>query len=267
MTVIRCPRCRDEVTVPPSATARALVRCPLCLEQYLLAEALANAPPPLVIIGGEVEEAAIERPAETENEYTIDAGGFSADALQAAAPANGAVTVPRPATRAGRRPRRQEKGGLVFFLSVVAGGLLAAPLAVLTLWWVFRVDRLDLGPSVARYAPWIVPVEFRGELGPDSIPERPAVNRPSAARPANTAARQRPVDAATELQTPSGLDESPKAPTESLKPKIDAPLVVDPDAPAPAKAERPKTKPKKPAADKEPASKPPMPDLKDLLPG
>src|SRR3954452_22975511 len=56
MTIVRCPRCRDEVTVPPRATARALVRCPLCLEQYLLAEALANAPPLLAIIGGEVKQ-------------------------------------------------------------------------------------------------------------------------------------------------------------------------------------------------------------------
>ena len=159
MTIVRCPRCRDEVTVPPRATPRALVRCPLCLEQYLLAEALANAPPPLVIIGGEVEEAAMQRPIEAESEYQFAVGGYSDDALQATAPATASVALPRPAIKAGRRPRRQEKGGLVFFLSVVAGGLLAAPLAILTLWWVFRVDRLDLGPSVARYAPWIVPVE------------------------------------------------------------------------------------------------------------
>src|SRR5437763_2638146 len=163
MTIVRCPRCRDEVTVPPRATPRALVRCPLCLEQYLLAEALANAPPPLVIIGGEVEEAAMQRPIEAESEYQFAVGGYSDDALQATAPATASVALPRPAIKAGRRPRRQEKGGLVFFLSVVAGGLLAAPLAILTLWWVFHVDRLDLGPSVARYAPWIVPVEFRGE--------------------------------------------------------------------------------------------------------
>jgi hypothetical protein len=267
MTIVRCPRCRDEVTVPPRATARALVRCPLCLEQYLLAEAMANAPPPLVIIGGEVEEVAIQRPAETDNEYEIDAGGLSAEVFRATAPANTAVTLPRPAIRTVRRPKRQEKGGLVFFLSVVAGGLLAAPLAILTLWWVFRVDRLDLGPSVARYAPWIVPVEFRGEPPADSNLERPIVNRPLTARPAETIAQPRPFDSTAELQTLPGLDDSPKSPIESLKPTIDAPVTVEPDAPAPAKPDRPKAKPKKSTPEKEAASKPPpMPDLKDLLP-
>src|SRR4029078_10689828 len=156
MTIIRCPRCRDEVTVPSRATARALVRCPLCLEQYLLSEALANAPPPLVISGGEVEQAAIERAEETEPEYTIASGDFAAATFDSSPPAGAAVGLPRPTIRTGRRPRPKEKGGLVFFLSVVAGGLLAAPLAIVTLWWAFGVDRLDLGPSVARYAPWIV---------------------------------------------------------------------------------------------------------------
>src|SRR5437773_3554106 len=136
MTIVRCPRCRDEVSVPAKATARALVRCPLCLEQYLLAEALANAPPPLVIIGGEIEEAVIQRTVEPEHEYQIASGAFSSAARESSPPVGAAVMLPRPAMRGGRRARRQEKSGLVFFLSVVAGGLLAAPLSILTLWWV-----------------------------------------------------------------------------------------------------------------------------------
>jgi hypothetical protein len=267
MTIVRCPRCRDEVTVPPQATARALVRCPLCLEQYLLAEALANAPPPLVIIGGEVRQAAIERRVETDSEYQIDAGAFSAAALETAGTPTAAVTLPGPAIRAGRRSRRQEKGGLVFFLSVVAGGLLAAPLAILTLWWVFRVDRLDLGPSVARYAPWIVPVEFRGEPMVEPIPDRPIANRPKPARPTETTDYPNRSGMSGELQTLPGLDESPKPPTEALKPTIDAPVTVEPDAGTPSKREPPKAKQKKATPENEAGSKPPpMPDLKDLLP-
>ena len=56
MTIVRCPRCRDEVTVPRHAGSGSLVRCPLCLEQYLLSEALANAPPPLILLSRGAEE-------------------------------------------------------------------------------------------------------------------------------------------------------------------------------------------------------------------
>jgi len=267
MTIVRCPRCRDEVTVPPRATARALVRCPLCLEQYLLAEAMADVPPLLVILGGEVEEAAIQRPADAENEYAFAGSGFSSEALDANPPAAATVALPHPAIRAGRRPRRQEKGGLVFFLSVVAGGLLAAPLAILTLWWVFHVDRLDLGPSVARYAAWIVPEEFRGGPPPEPIPDRPIVNRQTTKRSGETTGQPHPSETNAELQTLPGLDEPTKPATEAFKPTIDAPLVIEPDAAGPAKSEPPAAKPKKKAPEKAAASKrPPMPDLKDLLP-
>src|SRR5437868_2403637 len=50
MTIVRCPRCGDEVLLPPRAASGALVRCPLCLEEYLLAEALTQVPPALVVI-------------------------------------------------------------------------------------------------------------------------------------------------------------------------------------------------------------------------
>src|SRR5688572_10777520 len=56
MTIVRCPRCRDEVTVPPRAAGGALVRCPLCMEPYLLSEALAQVPPELIIVSDKVRE-------------------------------------------------------------------------------------------------------------------------------------------------------------------------------------------------------------------
>src|SRR5688572_30429621 len=95
MTIVRCPRCRDEVSLPPKATGRALVRCPLCLEQYLLAEAMAGAPPALVIIGGEVEQAAIAPPEVDGTEYKMT-GGISADDFAGRAPVAAAVMPARP---------------------------------------------------------------------------------------------------------------------------------------------------------------------------
>src|SRR5438067_2233446 len=135
MTIVRCPRCRDEVTVPAKATPRALVRCPLCLEQYLLAEALANAPPPLVIIGGEVEQAAIERSSPGESEYQLAddrrlGQHFTDSPLEASAPAAAAVMAPRPAMRAMPRARRPEKSGLLLLVNYAVGGVMGLSLGL-----------------------------------------------------------------------------------------------------------------------------------------
>jgi hypothetical protein len=162
MTIVRCPRCRDEVSVPVKATSRALVRCPLCLEQYLLAEALAGAPPALVIIGGEVEQAAIQ-PADSDGiEYGV-AGGLSANEFAGRAPFASPVMPARPIVRPLARPRKKEKSGLVLLVNYVVGGVLGLALGLLLLWWGFRRDPLELGPTVAEYAPWIVPAKFQAK--------------------------------------------------------------------------------------------------------
>ena len=60
MSISTCPRCNKQVLVPVDASSTARVRCPLCHEQYSLADALANLPPQLEVI----EELAQELPAE-----------------------------------------------------------------------------------------------------------------------------------------------------------------------------------------------------------
>src|SRR5437764_12794337 len=99
MTIVRCPRCREEVTVPAKATGRALVRCPLCLEEYLLAEALANAPPLLIIIGGEVEQAMIDTAASAGTEYQLAGGGFATDAVRSSVSSTASALATRPPLR------------------------------------------------------------------------------------------------------------------------------------------------------------------------
>lgn len=260
MSVVRCPRCRDEVTVPARATGRALVRCPLCLEQYLLAEALAGAPPLLVIIGGEVEQAAIDDSGEPGIQYQVASGGFASAALDASAPVAASVTVPRSALRTGLRPRRKEQSGLSLLISVVGGGVLAAPLALLVLWWCFQWDELELGPTVAQYAPWIVPSQFHGR------PVGNAKHRDGNA----TATATHSKDAPANLQTPPGLDEPEKLPADSLTPSIDAPNLKDGDADDAQKREPAPVKPASATRElltvEAPSTPPPMPDLTDLLP-
>src|SRR5688572_2935447 len=101
MTIVHCPRCRDEVTVPAKASPRALVRCPLCLEEYLLAEALAEMPPALLVVGGEMEEEPAlvgggSVAAEAGGDYSLAGdGGYGAGVFDSSAPAGAAVSPAR----------------------------------------------------------------------------------------------------------------------------------------------------------------------------
>jgi hypothetical protein len=267
MTIVRCPRCRDEVTVPPTATGGALVRCPLCLEEYLLAEALANAPPPLVIIGGEVEQAATASSPAGDDDYRLAGGGF-VGALDASGPAVATAVSQRPAMRAQARPRRAEKSGLVLLVNYVVGGVLGLSLGLLVLWWGFRKDPLELGPPIARYTPWIVPTEFRGRPITNARPaasgggaalasdgEATANGSPREATkkrgPKSVAAAAQPAEPVAELQTLPGLDEPGRLPTAAPAPLIDAPDLNGRGASRQPASEEPR---------------PPMPDLTDLLP-
>lgn len=260
MTIVRCPRCRDEVSVPAKATARALVRCPLCLEQYLLAEALANAPPPLIIIGGEVAQDAIEQPAAGEAEYQL-AGGIHS----AIAPAPAAVVMPRPSVRSTPRARRPEKSGLILVVNYVVGGVLGLALGLLVLWWGFRQDPLEAGPRVAPYLPWIVPKAFRS--GPQSGATNGATAR-TAGSPTEKSRANQKTTATTEssesgeLQTVPGLDEPGRLPGGSASPAIEAPKLNERGA-----GERPNQATQASATvTDESTTRPPMPDLRDLLP-
>jgi hypothetical protein len=260
MTIVRCPRCRDEVSVPAKATTRALVRCPLCLEQYLLAEALANAPPPLIIIGGEVAQDAIEQQAAGEGEYRLSGG-----VLDASAPAPAAVIMPRPAVRSTPRTRRPEKNGLILVVNYVVGGVLGLSLGLLVLWWGFQQDPLKLGPPIAQYVPWIVPTAFRSETQRSSTNGATArtTGSPTEKNRANQKTTATPESSeSSELQTLPGLDEPGRLPGGSAPPAIEAPKLDERGA---AERHNQATQASATAAD-EPTNRPPMPDLRDLLP-
>jgi hypothetical protein len=272
MAIVRCPRCRDEVTVPPGATTRALVRCPLCLEEYLLSEALANAPPPLVIIGGEVPQAAIDTSSVAGHDYALAAAAVSDSPDNHWGHAT-AATLARtaPAVRTGRRVRKREPGVLLLMLNWVGGGVLGLALAPLVLWWVFKVDPVELGPTVAAYTPWAVPQQFHGNSGPRTDFEpvaEPPRRRPKKAAPEKERAVTEKSSAVDELQSLPELN-TPPQPSEAASPAIDAPEIkrnISPRTEVRNEALPPLSgKNEEPPA--EPASpRPPMPDLTDLLP-
>jgi hypothetical protein len=155
MSIVSCPRCGDKVSLPPAASATALVQCPLCLEEYFLSDALIQLPPMLKVVGGHASAG------EKENDYRL------AEPVAAAVGASmfdtgsgGATTVtPRPQLRTVSRPRRQEKSAIGEVLKVVLGGVAGLAGGLLVLWWGFGVDVGDLGPRVSKvqYLRFLVP--------------------------------------------------------------------------------------------------------------
>lgn len=162
MTTVACPRCRDEVTVPAGASRKALVRCPLCEEEYALSEALASLPPALIVIGGEEElEPALSAAsvAEAGDDYRL-AGGAYGGMLDASPSAGTVATSARPSVRGGARPKRKERSAIGEIIKIAAGGVIGLSLGMVAIWWIADRDPFNLGPTVSPYAPWMVPVKF-----------------------------------------------------------------------------------------------------------
>ena len=304
MTVVRCPRCRDEVTVPAKVSGKALVRCPLCLEEYLLAEALAQAPPLLVVIGGDPDGGMLPddgatAAAASDEGYQLAGGGFTAELLDTSAPAT-TTMPPRPMLRGGRRPRKKELNVVVEAVKVVLGGVIGLSLGLLILWWVLGVD-VDLGPPIARYFPAIVPPKFRGQ--PQVNATAPADRSPATKLPATPRkfTESQRIETTSPTEAASVIQDSPLESSTMIRAKGNLPDAAASDvgalqtlppvrAPSPASgpldvggltiddplaAVKPPVKPQspQPAASSTPvapvppaAPPPPMPDLSDLLP-
>ncbi|MDX1947091.1 MAG: hypothetical protein SFU86_16955 [Pirellulaceae bacterium] len=220
MTIVQCPRCRDEVTVPAKASPRALVRCPLCLEEYTLREALAELPPTLIVIDGSLPAddeyepamagaAAAHAGGDLGGSYELSGGGFPTAAVLDSSPAaDGAVTTAQPRLK-GKIRKRKEKSAIAEMIKVVMGGVVGLSLAIVGLWWIPKGwggarDPANLGPTVGKYVPWIVPAEYRpqekgaggnaaGGNGPTQIAQNNTPPAP-APTPKKTKAKPAPAD-------------------------------------------------------------------------
>lgn len=246
MTIVRCPRCRDEVTIPPKAPLAALVRCPLCLDEYLLSEAVSHLPPTLVLVMPQPEESGVPtgslgtgdwEESSPEHDYKL-ADGVGGIALKSW-PRDSTTAPPLPTTlsalRAAPRPRRKEKNPLAEAVKIVGGGVVGLALGLLLLWWGLGRDPLEVGPKVAKYAPWIVPANLRSL----SASAQAALVKPNQqTAPGRTSAKQSPLASEDVEATLRG---GGKATPKAAEPVADAPVGST-------------------------AQFPPMPDLRDLLP-
>ena len=161
MTIVRCPRCRDEVSVPAKATARALVRCPLCLEQYLLAErwpthrrhwsSSAAKSHKMPSSNRPRVKASIGFPVECSTRASDPGGRDHAATCRAEHASHAPARKKRPHSRGELRGRRRLGFGSRPFSALVG------------------IPQRSANPRsaapIARYVPWIVPTAFRWEAG------------------------------------------------------------------------------------------------------
>ena len=124
MTIVACPKCADSVVLPGRASPRATVRCPLCQEEFSLAEVLDKMPPALIVVddpdAAAAGTAAATAAAPLFAEPESNGGGFaplSIETAASAAPPTTAARRRRPAAAAKRKPKSPVAEGVKIVVS------------------------------------------------------------------------------------------------------------------------------------------------------
>lgn len=110
---------------------------------------------------GELAFATDER---TESKSEADEFGLQIAVDRDVAPDDGVAPAKPEVAPTPRRRRKKEPNALFFLVQVVAGGLVGIGGTVLGLLWLpgsLRRDPFDVGYSIGKVAPWIVPAHFR----------------------------------------------------------------------------------------------------------
>jgi hypothetical protein len=196
MSVVACPKCQEQVTIPPRAPQSARVRCPLCSEVYTLADALATLPPMLELLDKEPADDAFEHEpvranrqqrsmayahagAATEELTELDDNtelsvSEADSAFGAGLPhhaesitdAHGPSVKREHLHKPGQRKRKKAPNPILTMGAVMLGGVLAIPTALLILLWLpgdLRKDPLEIADLVYQYAPYLLPKAVQEE--------------------------------------------------------------------------------------------------------
>lgn len=271
MSQVHCPRCKDAVRIPADLPSAAILRCPLCAEEYPFSEVEAGLPPLVEIVS--LPESADEALSQ------ID------DLLSPKAPAANAplVTAPRVTTSAAglsmarRRPAESPWRPLILLVEVGLAGVVGIALAVLLLWWLpgqWHRDPLSLKPVAAKYAPWLLPpahrpfseVAFEEE---EPAPERKRASSQSSTKPKAT----KPSNPNADAPNANALNSDTEKPPARSKPvNFEEPaLSNEPSTEDKNAAQKPAAEPRKQdsstAAPQDRSSRPAATKMEDLTKG
>lgn len=179
--MIRCPKCKSNLSVPDREDPEIVVRCPRCRTEVKLYEI----PEQGSDLGG-AESTGFDRRESSprvesdQKSKIVRRRYYSRTRLPKNAP-------PKKIRR--RRRKRKTKLTRGDFAKIVLGGLMAFPVAQLIIWWGFAKDPFYLGPKVASAVPFVVPRPFRGES------QIPAEESPKyVAHPESSLIQGRPFD-------------------------------------------------------------------------
>ena len=174
----------------------ASLRCPKCQSQYVLEQLIREQLPQWEIVDDPTPNLPVLSASDSSNhivqvpqsddelELQLEPEEFSTS--PATPPANHVSAHSQPQSRASapgakvdwskfkpitheeyERNRRKSTSPLWQIIQVVLGGVAAIPVSLLLIWHVVGTDIGNAGPTVAKYAPWLVPERLRPQLDED----------------------------------------------------------------------------------------------------
>ncbi len=166
MPTVHCPSCRDEVTAPDNTPGDAVVRCPLCSDEFELSVVLDSVPPSLIIVsGGGAVAATVD---ENDDRPAFE---FSEQAAPSAQVVKTSSSSAPSSSRTSRRPRRKQANPIWEVVKVGGGGIIGLSIGQVILWWAFHRDPVKLAPKIPTAMQWILPSALRTGAAADDLPE------------------------------------------------------------------------------------------------
>ncbi len=208
--IVPCPSCEKSSVLSATVSETEPLKCPHCGAQTTL-RSVASSYASWQVGAADVDD---DAPLELQKEDTKPAASTGNEPEQTDAAKKAAWKGFEPVTHEQfERMKRKQRSPIWSVLQVVLGGLAAFPIALGILWYGLGKDVMDAGPTIARYAPWLVPEQFHPVSEADFRPEPPVSPPRRSGLPAPTIPDENTADTSKpELSDASRAEPPPAAP-------------------------------------------------------